>query len=133
MAADQGQPIALNNLANMLDRGDPVGRDVTAALVFYRRAAAHGQANAAHSLATHYFSGRSIERDIEESYYWTLIAERGYSASERTNIVSLKRSILAEILETGGDRAAIEKRASQFRPLPAPPAPIPSAKPYVTP
>ena len=63
------KPISMNNLASMLDRGEFVGRDVTAALELYRRTATHGQANAAHSLATHYFTGRSIERDIAEAYY----------------------------------------------------------------
>jgi TPR repeat protein len=69
MAAERASPVSMNNRASMLDRGEFVGRDVMAALNLYRRAATHGQANAAHSLATHYFTGRSIERDIAEAYY----------------------------------------------------------------
>lgn len=129
MAAEHNQPVSMNSLAHMLDKGIHVGRDVTAALDLYRRAAAFGQPNAAHSLSAHYFTGRSIERDIGNAYYWVLVAERGYDASERKNVARLKQAILQVLTRSGIDRAGIEQRVMRFRPLPVPVAPVPEPKP----
>lgn len=130
MAAERGRPISMNILAEMLDRGDFVGRDVTAAIDLYRQAAARGQPNAAHSLAAHYFTGRSLERDIGDAYYWVLIAEKRYSGAERAAVARLKRAILEGLPTSGVDRVAIEQRAGRFQPLPVPVDSVPPAKPY---
>ena len=126
------KPISMNNLASMLDRGEFVGRDVTTALELYRRAATHGQANAVHSLATHYFTGRSIERDIAEANYWMLIAEIHYSAAERPALGRLKRALMEVLPKSGVDRVEIEQRAARLQPTPMPVDELPPAKPYKT-
>lgn len=130
MAADQGRPVSMNLLANMLERGDLAGRDLTGALDLYRRAAGHGQANAAHSLAAHYFTGRSIERDVGKAYYWALIAERKYPTAERRQVARLKQAILRALPGAEIDRVGIERRAASFQPLPVKPAPVPPPEPY---
>ncbi|WP_420431116.1 peptidoglycan-binding protein [Hyphobacterium sp.] len=69
-AAEQNVPAAQYRYAKMLERGEGVTRDVTAARQWTRRAAEAGHRRAMHNLGVMYATGAGGEENIEEAANW---------------------------------------------------------------
>ena len=79
-AADQGLPIAENNLAALYLAGLGVPRDISKGLDLLRAAAAKGQAAAADNLARIYWLGEPVPKDHPQALVWLRQAAEGGSA-----------------------------------------------------
>jgi tetratricopeptide (TPR) repeat protein len=75
-AADQGHTIALNNLAYMYDLGLGTAQDRRRAFDLYMKAANQGEPEAMFNIAVVYAAGQLGNKDLSQSYIWTLRARR---------------------------------------------------------
>jgi len=78
-AALKGQPVAQNNLAEMLSRGEGVSFNPVEAARWYTEAAKQGHYPAQESLGMLYFKGIGVPQDFTWAYAWLYAADQGYT------------------------------------------------------
>jgi TPR repeat protein len=106
--AQNGDPAAENALGLRYFQGDDennVSRDEREAFHWFSRAAEHGNLAAQAKLGSLYWAGRGVPKDINQAYFWTVLARARGDEQNRD---------LAAILASGMTRsqaAAIEQQA----------------------
>ena len=94
VAAEVGDAAAQMRLATLLREGDQVPRDATAALEWYRRAAAQGHPRASYNLGMMYYDGDGVETDdIMAAAWFRRAAGLGESDAQYTLGVFLSKGI----------------------------------------
>lgn len=68
--AAEGDVGAMRRMAERLDEGGPIERDMPAVVYWLRRAAAAGDPHAQYALAQLYLDGRGVDRDRSEAIRW---------------------------------------------------------------
>ena len=110
-SADNGDPQGQFNLANRYFRGEIKRQNYAQAMVYYKLAAAGGEAPAAEILGHMFAKGLGTETDNVKALMWWIIA-----ADSRTNARALVRSV------SGGmspeDRATAQALAHEWRARP---------------
>ncbi|HQT80676.1 MAG: hypothetical protein B7Z60_01175 [Ferrovum sp. 37-45-19] len=69
-AAQQNNPVALNNLGFLFSEGVGVKADSPKALVYYKRAAELGNLDADNNLALMYAQGEGVPQSYRDAYIW---------------------------------------------------------------
>jgi len=83
--ADQGNPIAQNNLGIMYDQGRIVTRDYGEAARWYREAIHRGESSASANLGRLYALGLGVETDLDEAErLFRIAAEHGVPTAENS-------------------------------------------------
>ena len=82
-AAEQGEPRAQFNLADLYLRGDGVEHDEFAAFAWFQKAALAGHARARIMLGSMYAAGRGTSADPAAAYMW--LAAAGIDGDARVN------------------------------------------------
>lgn len=106
--AQNGDPVAENSLGLRYFQGDEtngVKRDEKQAFRWFSRAAEHGSLAAQAKLGFLYWGGRGVSKDVNQAYFWTVIARTRGDEQNKD---------LAAVLASGMTReqaAAIEQRA----------------------
>jgi TPR repeat protein len=106
--AENGDPAAENALGLRYFQGDDednISRDEKEAFHWFSRAAEHGNLSAQAKLGSLYWGGRGVSKDINQAYFWTVLARARGDEQNRD---------LAAILSSGMTRsqaAAIEQQA----------------------
>ena len=106
--AEKGDAAAENALGLRYFQGDPkdkVARDEKQAVRWFRSAAEHGSLPAQAKLGTLYWGGRGVPKDLNQAYFWTLLARARGDAESKD---------LAAILASGLTRnqaATIQQQA----------------------
>ena len=109
IAAEVGDPAAQMRLATMLREGSQMPRNATAALEWYRRAAAQGHARASYNLGLMYHDGDGVDTDDFMAAAWfRRAAKLGESDAQYTLGVFLSKGI-------GGDVNPAKAREWFFR------------------
>jgi len=109
--AEKGDPAAENALGLRYHEGDEknrIGRDEKEAFRWFLSAADHGSLAAQATLGTLYWGGRGVSKDVNQAYFWTVLARARGDKDSRD---------LAAILSSGMTRsqaAAIEQQANQW-------------------
>ena len=70
LSAEQGNPVAQNNLAFMYRNGVGVAQDYEEAVKWYRLSAEQGVARAQYKLALMYDEGEGVTQDDQEAVRW---------------------------------------------------------------
>ena len=110
--AEKGDPAAENALGLRYFQGDErngILRDEKQAFHWFSRAADHGSLPAQAKLGFLYWGGRGVPKDVNQAYFWTLLAR---SRGDQEN------KDLAAVLASGMTRsqtAAIEQQADFWR------------------
>jgi len=109
--AEKGDPAAENALGLRYFQGDAknkITRDEKQAFRWFRRAADHGSLSAQAKLGALYWGGRGVPKDLNQAYFWTLLARaRGDKQSKDL------AAILASGL-TAGQASAIQQQADAW-------------------
>ncbi len=106
--AQNGDPVAENSLGLRYFQGDEpngIKRDEKQAFRWFSRAAEHGSLAAQAKLGFLYWGGRGVSKDVNQAYFWTVIARTRGDEQNKD---------LAAVLASGMTReqaAAIEQRA----------------------
>lgn len=74
IAAERGNPVALNGLGFMYERGYGVDKDPKEAVQWYEKAVAQGSYEAGVNLGSIYESGEGVKNDPVLAYMWYSIA-----------------------------------------------------------
>lgn len=81
--AEQGNPLAQNNLGVMYDKGYGVAQDEAAAAKWYRKAAGLGNTKAQFSLGVMLANGRGVAKDdVEAGQWYRKAAEQGHAEAQ---------------------------------------------------
>ena len=110
--AQDGDPVSENALGLRYFQGDEkngIARDERQAFRWFARAANHGSLAAQAKLGFLYWGGRGVSRDINQAYFWTVLARARGDEESRD---------LAAVLASGMTRAqaaAIEEQADLWR------------------
>ena len=84
-AADQGDVIAMSNLAFMFAKGIGVEKDETQSIYWYKNAAVKGHLNSQYNLGVIYAKGRGVTQDYNESFKcYKMAAEQGDVSAQST-------------------------------------------------
>ena len=109
--AEQGDPVAENALGLRYFQGDEkngIARNEKEAFRWFQRAADHGSLAAQAKLGALYWGGRGVPKDLNEAYFWTVLARaRGDKESKE----------LAAVLASGmtqSQAAIIEQQADSW-------------------
>ncbi|MDO4643905.1 MAG: tetratricopeptide repeat protein [Cardiobacteriaceae bacterium] len=91
-AAEQGLPLAIENIATIYDLGIGVAEDNSRAVMWYKKAAEQGNADAQYNLALHYLKGEGTEKNCEQAIHWLTQAaeQKDWAASEELAKVYVK-------------------------------------------
>ncbi len=147
-AAEQGQPVAQYRLGTLFERGRGVPADAAKAMHWYQLAAQAGNRKAMHNLAVAYAQGTGVPKDFAEAARWfskaaslgladsqfnlAVLYERGLgvpqslldaykwyaiAATQGDQESKSRISALATQL-SADDRAAAQRSADMFKPLP---------------
>ena len=82
--AEQGEPVAQNNLGTMYSRGQGVPQDYQEAIRWYRLAAEQRVASAQYNLGLMFFKGQGVPRNYVRAYMWaSLAAAQGVEESAK--------------------------------------------------
>lgn len=84
MAALNGEPSAMNDLADLYASGDGCSRDEAKAFYWRNKAAQAGYGPSYDALGLAFLQGRQTQRDLKEARYW-LEKAREFSDDERVN------------------------------------------------
>lgn len=90
------------------DEKDGIARDENEAFQWFRRAADHGSLAAQSKLGFLYWGGRGVSKDVNEAYFWTVLA-RARGDKENKDLAALLASGM-----THKQAAAIEQQADQW-------------------
>ena len=94
-AADQGEPLGQDNLANMYALGLGVDKDLATALKWYRQAAEGGVASAQYNVATILAKGEGGRHEVVEAYAWYELLFRRVGHQDRQGRITRARDVLA--------------------------------------
>ncbi len=109
-AADQGDVLAINNLATLYQEGtSATPQDYRRALDLYRTAALNGYGPSQVKLGTIYADGRSGARDLVEAYAWFTLAARQGIAEGQRGLEAIRRQLTANQLSLG------QRRVEEYR------------------
>jgi hypothetical protein len=106
--ADNNDPAAENALGLRYFQGDEkngVERDEKEAFRWFHRAADHGSLKAQAKLGILYWNGRGVPKDVNEAYFWTVLA-RARGDEENKDLAAILASGM-----TPSQSAAIEQKA----------------------
>jgi TPR repeat protein len=109
--AQNGDPVAENALGLRYFQGDEkngIGRDEKQAFRWFSRAANHGSLAAQAKLGFLYWGGRGVSKDLNQAYFWTVLARAGGDQENKD---------FATVLASGMTRsqaAAIEQQADSW-------------------
>lgn len=106
--AEKGDAAAENALGLRYFQGDAkssVRRDEKQAFLWFRRAADHGSLLAQAKLGALYWGGRGVSKDVNEAYFWTVLA-RARGDKENKDLAAILASGM-----TRSQSAAIEQQA----------------------
>ena len=110
--AQDGDPFAENALGLRYFQGDEkygIARDEKQALRWFRRAADHGSLAAQAKLGFLYWGGRGVSKDVNQAYFWIVLARARGDKESRDLATVLLSSI------TGAQAAVIEEQADLWR------------------
>jgi TPR repeat protein len=96
-------------------------KDAKEAAKWYRKAAEQGNARAQFKLADLYYYGAGVKQDYSEAYFWVLLFQRYRNPRDLPMLVSLKPDQPEKHL-TPDQKAAVEKRVQEWKPIPEPTA-----------
>ena len=109
--AEKGDPAAENALGLRYFQGDEknrIRRDEKQAFRWFRSAADHGSLAAQAKLGAIYWSGRGVPKDLNQAYFWTVLA-RARGNKENKDLAAILASGM-----TRSQSAAIEEQANQW-------------------
>jgi TPR repeat protein len=107
-----GDPLSENALGLRYFQGDEkngIVRDEKQAFRWFARAADHGSLAAQAKLGFLYWGGRAVSKDINQAYFWTVLA-RARGDEESKDLAALLASSM-----TRAQAAAIEQQADLWR------------------
>jgi TPR repeat protein len=107
-AAQQGDPEAQYNLANMYSKGQGVERDGRLAFQWFARAAAQGVASAQSKLGLLYAVGDGVTVDPIEAHKWFLLAANAGDAVARANLARSRARLTVAQVEEAERRASLK-------------------------
>jgi localization factor PodJL len=120
-AAEGGERIAMHNLGLFLAQGDGGVRDAREAAVWFRRAAERGVVDSQYNLGLVHESGQGVPANLREAYRWFSVAANAGDLKARRKQIELEPRLAP------GERAAVDREASAYRPEAddsGPPAPV---------
>jgi TPR repeat protein len=88
-AAESGNPLAQNNLAALLKRGQGFPKDEVEAVQWFRKAAEQGLAVAQSNLASMYASGQGVAKDDKQAVNWYRKAAEQGNALAQVNLARM--------------------------------------------
>ncbi len=103
-------PTAQYNLGVMYADGRGVAKDAQQAVVWYRKAADQGDADAQNNLGVMYANGAGVPKDAQQAYFWWLLS----SAQGETS--SAKNRDLVALRLTPAQRAQAHDKAREWKP-----------------
>jgi GAF domain-containing protein/PilZ domain-containing protein/Sel1 repeat-containing protein len=109
--AEGGDPAAENAIGLRYFQGDSkskIVRDEKQAFRWFRRAADHGSLPAQAKLGTLYWGGRGVSKDLNQAYFWTLLA-RARGDREAKDLAAILASGL-----TRNQAASIQQQADSW-------------------
>jgi len=109
--AEKGDAAAENALGLRYfqgDRSNKIPRDERQAFRWFRRAADHGSLPAQSKLGNLYWGGRGVSKDLNQAYFWTLLA-RARGDKESKDLAAILASGL-----TRSQTAAIQQQADSW-------------------
>lgn len=110
-----GFPGSQNNLGDMYETGDGVGKSSGDAIYWYTRSALQGEPTAYFSLGLCFADGIGVAKDFTEAFFWLTLAVEHLSGDGNRGVASAK---MAEIEKTmsPGQIAEAKRKAAEFRP-----------------
>ena len=100
LSAEQGDPVAQNNLAFMYRNGVGVAQDYEAAVKWYRLSAEQGVVLARNNLAVMYYNGEeSTQDDIYAYMWWNIAAAKGQPGAQENRARVATRRTSAQLAE----------------------------------
>ena len=98
--AEEGNPAAQYNLAQMYRQGQGVARDYAQAAKWYRLAASQGDAPSQYNLGVMYFNAQGVPPNLVLSHMWlTLSAAAGVDNATRNRAMLTKQMTPEQIAE----------------------------------
>ena len=104
-AAERGDSLGQNNLADMYLRGEGVAQSDALALAWFEKAAAQGNTSARIKLGYLYASGREGRQDAEAAYAWILSALLAGDERGKDYLAPLEKQLSEEQLVRAKERA----------------------------
>jgi len=111
-AAKAGNRKAMHNFAVAYAQGTGVQKNMSLAAQWFLRAANLGLADSQFNLAVLYERGLGVPQSLTEAYKWYAIASAQGDAESKTRMEAIGSQISA------ADKAATERAAAHFRPVP---------------
>jgi TPR repeat protein len=105
-AADAGNPLGENNLADMYLRGDGFRQDNAAAFHWFQGAAVQGHTGARIKLGYMYAEGRGTAKDPEAAYAWITAASLAQDPRGKDLLRSLETVLKPEQIARARQRAS---------------------------
>lgn len=110
-----GFPGSQNNLGDMYEEGDGIGKSAGDAIYWYTRSALQGEPTAYLSLGTCFADGVGVTKDLIEAHFWlSLAAERltgdGNRSIAQSKIEMIERSMSLEQI------AMANRKAGEYKP-----------------
>jgi localization factor PodJL len=112
LAAKLGNRKAMHNLAVAYAEGSGTPKDLAQAAQWFSRAASLGLADSQFNLAVLYERGMGVQQSLIDAYKWYAIAAAQGDTESKARLDVLSTQLNAD------ERAAAQKAASEFRPLP---------------
>lgn len=112
LAAQAGNRKAMHNLAVAYAQGTGVPKDYAEAARWFSKAAALGLADSQFNLAVLYERGLGVPQSLLDAYKWYAIAASQGDQESKARIGALTTQLSAD------DRAAAQRSADMFKPLP---------------
>jgi TPR repeat protein len=94
--ADKGDPSAQYTLGARYATGEDVPQDYATAARWFQRAAEQGLVIAQDTLGNYYSAGRGVARNLNEAYYWSVLAELGGNEASRLRVQVLVNQLTPE-------------------------------------
>jgi localization factor PodJL len=98
-AAAQGNVKAMHNLAVLAASADPKG-DYASAARWFKAAAEFGLADSQYNLAVLHENGMGVEKNLQQSYKWLLLAAKSGDKDATGRLKALKPKLSADEVET---------------------------------
>ena len=113
--AEQGNPRAQNNLANLYDTGQGVARDLKQAAHWYSKAAMQGHLIAQYNLGNMYDYGLGVPQDYAQAHMWLNLAASKFPPGKDRDSAVKNRDIVAKNM-TPAQISEAQKLAREWRP-----------------
>lgn len=117
-ALENGDPGAETKLCSFFSRGNPLypgdayPQNYAKAMMWCRRAADEGYAEAQFRIGQMYWRGEGVPKDLVQSYMWMLLA-----AKQNPRVVAQNIPVMERFL-TPDQVAEAKRRASEWKPVP---------------